>query len=74
MEVAYIPSPTLSVIAIGPLTIHFYALCIIAGILIAVWWGDRRFIALGGAPGVVADVAFWAVPFGIVGGRVYHHD
>lgn len=72
MEVAYIPSPSLNVIAVGPLSIHFYALCIIAGILVAVWWGNRRFVALGGTPGVVADVAFWAVPFGIVGGRIYH--
>ena len=72
MELANIPSPTISVINLGPLTIHFYALCIIAGIVVAVWWGERRFISLGGAPGVVTDVAYWAVPSGIVGGRLYH--
>ena len=72
MELAFIPSPSISVISLGPLTIHFYALCIIAGILIAVWWGERRFSALGGPPGVVTDVAYWAVPSGIIGGRLYH--
>lgn len=72
MELAKIPSPTISVINLGPLTIHFYALCIIAGIVVAVWWGERRFVALGGAPGVVTDVAYWAVPSGIIGGRLYH--
>lgn len=72
MKLANIPSPSISAINLGPLTIHFYALCIIAGIIIAVWWGERRFVALGGAPGVVTDVAYWAVPFGIIGGRLYH--
>lgn len=72
MELALIPSPSVSVIELGPLTIHFYALCIIAGIMLAVWWGERRFVALGGAPGVVTDVAYWAVPAGIIGGRLYH--
>jgi prolipoprotein diacylglyceryl transferase len=45
---------------------------IIVGIALAIWIGDRRWWARGGAPGVVADVAVWAVPFGIVGGRLYH--
>mgnify|MGYP006265656979 FL=1 len=72
MNLAYLPSPTISVISLGPLTIHFYALCIIAGIVFAVWLGERRFVALGGSPGIVIDVAYWAVPSGIVGGRLYH--
>ena len=38
----------------------------------AVWLGERRFVARGGAPGVVTDVAYWAVPSGIIGGRLYH--
>lgn len=72
MELASFPSPSISALNLGPLTIHFYALCIIAGIVVAVWLGERRFIALGGAPGIVTDVAYWAVPFGIIGGRLYH--
>ena len=72
MEWAYLPSPSINVIALGPLTVHFYALCIIAGIVVAVWLGERRFVARGGAPGVVTDVAYWSVPSGIIGGRLYH--
>lgn len=67
-----IPTPNTSALEIGPFTIHFYALCIIAGIAIAIWLGDRRFRRFGGAPGVVGDVAFVAVPAGIIGGRIYH--
>jgi len=68
-----IPTPSVSVLELGPLTIHFYALCIIAGILIAIWLGDKRLKAISPqAQNVVGDVAIWAVPFGIIGGRLYH--
>lgn len=67
-----LPSPTTAVIEIGPLTIHAYALCILAGIGTAIWIADRRLRDRGGEPGMALDVAIWAVPFGIVGGRLYH--
>ena len=67
-----IPSPSQGVWEIGPVPIRAYALCIIAGIVVAVWLGERRWIARGGKPGQVGDIAVWAVPFGIVGGRLYH--
>ncbi len=72
-----IPTPTLSQIAIGPLTFHVYALCIIAGIGIAIWLGDKRLRNYGDSAGidltgVVSEVAVVAVPAGIVGGRLYH--
>jgi len=58
---------------IGAFTIHLYALCIIAGIVVAVLLGDKRFKTHGdNLENVVADVAIWAVPFGIIGGRLYH--
>ena len=69
---ASIPSPTQAVWHLGPLPIRAYALCIIAGIVLCVWISDRRWQARGGAPGDVLDIAVWAVPFGIVGGRLYH--
>lgn len=69
---AAIPSPNLSAVNIGPLTLHFYALCIIAGIVIAVRVGDKRFVNRGGDLGDVATIAFWALPAGIIGGRIYH--
>ncbi len=69
---ASIPSPDRGVWYLGPIPIRAYALCIIAGIVVAVLWGERRFVARGGEPGVVTDVAVFAVPFGLVGGRLYH--
>jgi prolipoprotein diacylglyceryl transferase len=69
---AHIPSPSEGVIHLGPLPIRAYALCIIAGVVVAVVVGDRRFQARGGRKGAIADVATWAVPFGLVGARLYH--
>ncbi|GAS96110.1 prolipoprotein diacylglyceryl transferase [Mycolicibacterium canariasense] len=69
---AYIPSPAQGVWHIGPVPIRAYALCIIAGIVAALVIGDRRWAARGGEPGVIYDIALLAVPFGLVGGRLYH--
>jgi prolipoprotein diacylglyceryl transferase len=68
----YIPSPGDSVWEIGPVPIRAYALCIILGVLASVWLGEKRWVARGGRPGQVGDMAVWAVPFGIIGGRLYH--
>ena len=70
--VLLIPSPSVSALSIGPLTIRLYALCIITGIAVAIWIGRRRYSNLGGNPDDVSEVAIWAVPFGIIGGRIYH--
>lgn len=67
-----IPSPSKGVVHLGPIPIRGYALCIIAGIVVAVWLSERRWKARGGQPGQIQDVALWAVPFGLVGGRLYH--
>ncbi|GAB3682499.1 prolipoprotein diacylglyceryl transferase [Saccharopolyspora tripterygii] len=67
-----IPSPPQGVWYIGPIPLRAYALCIIAGIVLAVWISSRRWIARGGREGTVVDVAVWAVPFGLIGGRLYH--
>jgi prolipoprotein diacylglyceryl transferase len=45
---------------------------IILGVIVAVWLGERRWVARGGSAGTVVDVAVWAVPFGLIGGRLYH--
>ncbi|NYV75599.1 prolipoprotein diacylglyceryl transferase [Streptomyces sp. UH6] len=72
MELAYIPSPSRGVLYLGPVPLRGYAFCIIIGVFVAIWLGNRRWVARGGRPGTVADVAVWAVPFGLVGGRLYH--
>ncbi|MFC9791025.1 prolipoprotein diacylglyceryl transferase [Streptomyces sp. NPDC127584] len=72
MDLAYIPSPSTGVINLGPIPLRGYAFCIIIGVFVAVWYGNKRWIARGGTAGTVADIAVWAVPFGLVGGRLYH--
>ncbi|MGH3355993.1 MAG: prolipoprotein diacylglyceryl transferase [Nocardioidaceae bacterium] len=72
MIIASIPSPDQGTWQLGFFELRAYALCIIAGVLVAVWLGDRRWVARGGQHGTVADIAVWAVPFGLVGARLYH--
>jgi prolipoprotein diacylglyceryl transferase len=69
---AYIPSPSQGVWHIGPVPLRAYALFIIVGIVVALVLGDRRWEARGGQRGVIYDIALWAVPFGLIGGRLYH--
>ncbi|MDK8449605.1 prolipoprotein diacylglyceryl transferase [Corynebacterium mastitidis] len=69
---ANIPSPPRGVWHLGPLPLRAYALCIIAGIVVALWLTGRRYAAREGDPDLVWDVALVAIPAGIVGGRLYH--
>ncbi|HET9828779.1 MAG TPA: prolipoprotein diacylglyceryl transferase [Nocardioidaceae bacterium] len=68
----YLPSPSQGVWHLGPLPLRAYAIAILIGIAAAIWIGDRRWRARGGPEGTVAEVAVWAVPFGVIGGRIYH--
>ncbi|MDX3611693.1 MULTISPECIES: prolipoprotein diacylglyceryl transferase [Streptomyces] len=72
MNMAYLPSPAQGVWHLGPVPIRAYALCILAGIFTAVWLTGRRWEARGGRREDIADIAIWAVPFGVLGGRLYH--
>jgi prolipoprotein diacylglyceryl transferase len=67
-----IPSPPTNVWHLGPFPLRAYALAILAGIVAAVLIARRRWQARGGDPDDVLEVSFWAVPFGIIGGRLYH--
>ncbi|AEW93523.1 MULTISPECIES: prolipoprotein diacylglyceryl transferase [Streptomycetaceae] len=72
MDLAYIPSPSKGVLHLGPIPLRGYAFCIIIGVFVAVWLGGKRWAERGGLKTTVADIAVWAVPFGLVGGRLYH--
>lgn len=67
-----IPSPTVSSFTLGPVVIHFYSLFILAGIVVATVVTAGRMKARGMEAGLALDIAIWAVPFGIVGGRLFH--
>ncbi|MFB7724143.1 prolipoprotein diacylglyceryl transferase [Nocardia sp. NPDC056100] len=69
---AYIPSPPRGVWDIGPFPLRAYAICIILGIVAAIWLGEKRWQQRGGQQGMVLDVAMFAVPLGLIGGRLYH--
>ena len=71
---AAIPSPSAEFISfsLGPLTIRAYALCILAGIALGLWLTSARWRKRGLPAEAVLDIAIWAIPFGIIGGRLYH--
>ncbi len=67
----HIPSPPVNGFHLGSLFIHFYGLMYVVGITLAIVITRRRWRNAGGDPALVADVATWAVPAGIIGGRIY---
>ncbi|GIF37820.1 prolipoprotein diacylglyceryl transferase [Actinoplanes xinjiangensis] len=72
MNIAAIPSPTESVWHVLGFPVRAYALCIIAGMVVATLLMEQRLRHRGAAPWVSLDVVVWAVPFGIIGARIYH--
>jgi prolipoprotein diacylglyceryltransferase len=68
---AFLPSPPANGIRLGPLFIHVYGLMYVIGIILAIYITARRWAEAGGDRSLVYDVALWAVPAGIIGGRIY---
>src|SRR5580704_10189632 len=71
LPLAFIPSPSVNGFHLGPLFIHVYGLMYVVGIALAIFITRRRWRAMGGNPDLVGEVAIWAVPAGIIGGRIY---
>ena len=67
-----IPSPSASIWYIGAFPLRAYALCIIAGIIVALIIATRRWRARGGTADSMELMVVVGVPFGIVGARLYH--
>jgi prolipoprotein diacylglyceryl transferase len=72
MFLSSIPSPDISFFMVGPLKIHFYALCILTGVVAAILIADRRLVARGATSGLALDISLWTLPLGIVGARIFH--
>jgi len=68
---SFIPSPSTNGFHLGPVFIHIYGLMYVIGITLAVLITQRRVRNAGGNSAVVGDMALWAVPAGIIGGRIY---
>ena len=71
MPLASIPGPGHAAWWLGPLSVRVYALCVIAGIIVAIVVASRRYRRSGGQQGIILDVAAWAVPFGLAGALVH---
>jgi prolipoprotein diacylglyceryl transferase len=67
-----IPSPSTGVWYLGPFPLRAYALCIIAGIVVAMVIASRRWRARGGSAEGLETVLVAAIPCGIIGARLYH--
>ena len=72
MDLAFIPSPSEYVWHLGPIPIRAYALALLAGIAAACWITEARLRSRGAPKWAALDIAVWAVPFGVIGGRLYH--
>jgi len=59
-------------VGLGGVTIHYYALCILLAIAVAIWIGKVRYVRAGGIGSEIYDLAIYVVPAGIIGGRFYH--
>ena len=68
----FIPTPSSSSVELGGITLHYYALCILLGIIIALSVGAVRWGKAGGERAELFDLAIYVIPAGIVGGRIYH--
>jgi prolipoprotein diacylglyceryl transferase len=67
-----IPTPSSSTLELGFFTFHYYAICILLGIVAAIWLTKKRYTALGGDAKDISDLAIFVIPAGIIGGRIYH--
>ena len=68
---SFIPSPAENGFNIGPLFFHAYGIAYVFAVTAAILvsrWGWRR---KGGDPDLVYEVAMWAFPAGLIGGRIY---
>lgn len=66
-----IPSPPNPVaLSLGPFTVRWYALWIITGMAVAIFWTSKRWARRGGESELPLDVGIWVCLWGVVGARV----
>jgi phosphatidylglycerol---prolipoprotein diacylglyceryl transferase len=57
---------------LGPLSLSFYALAIVTGILVALYFGYQQVPKLGLNENDLSDGFFWGLILGVIGTRVYY--
>jgi prolipoprotein diacylglyceryl transferase len=68
---AYIPSPSSNGFSVGPFFFHAYGIAYVFAVAAAILISRRRWARGGGDPDLIYEVAMWAFPAGLVGGRIY---
>ncbi len=69
---AFIPTPAINYLKFGSLHLHYYALCVLVGILISLFVSVHLFKIYKFNQNLIYDLAIWVIPAGIIGARVYH--
>lgn len=57
---------------IGPIEVAWYGLIIVVGMFLAVWLSMREANKRGIGEDFIVDLAFWIIPAGILGARIYY--
>jgi len=68
---AFIPSPAQNGFSIGPLFFHAYGIAYVFAVAAAIYISRRRWSRVGGDPELCYEIAMWAFPAGLIGGRLY---
>ena len=66
MPLAFLPSPARGLWHLGPIPFRAQELAIAGGIIVAIVIADRGYRRAGGPRGVIADIAAWAIPAGLI--------
>lgn len=57
---------------LGPIEVAWYGLIIVIGMFLAVWLSMREANKRGIGEDFIVDLAFWLIPLGIIGARIYY--
>jgi prolipoprotein diacylglyceryl transferase len=68
---ASIPSPSSNGFSIGPVFFHAYGIMYVLAVAAAIFISRWRWTKVGGDPNLPYEVAIWAFPGGLIGGRIY---
>jgi prolipoprotein diacylglyceryl transferase len=68
---AYIPSPSSNGFHVGPFFVHAYGLAYVCAVAASILVTRELWKRDGGDPNLPQDIALWAFPAGLIGGRIY---
>ncbi|HWD77173.1 MAG TPA: prolipoprotein diacylglyceryl transferase [Solirubrobacteraceae bacterium] len=68
---ASIPSPATNGVYVGPFFFHAYGIAYVFAVAAAIYISRRGWARVGGDPDLAYEIAMWAFPAGLIGGRIY---